>query len=193
MPKEWESYFPSLPGKWIETSPPTTDYNCFAFAVGDETRWWDPLPPGSYYWPPNVPRGYQLEHFQRAFETEGFRRCADGNLVEGIEKIAIFINAYGGVEHAARQEPNGKWKSKIGGFEDISHDDLDALSGGDYGDPRCFMERERNYAKTISQEVMAASSETAKLDPQIGASNPTHREDFMRLANAAARKREPER
>jgi hypothetical protein len=191
MPKDWEAYFPNLPGKWIETSLPTTDYNCFAFAAGDETRWWDPLPPGLYYWPPNIPRGHQLEHFQRAYETEGFRRCADGNLVDGIEKIAIFLNAYGGVEHAARQESDGKWKSKIVGFEDICHDDLHALSNGDYGDPRCFMERERN-AKLESTEVAVTSSVTAKPDPQIGVSNPTHREDFRRLVGAAARKQEPE-
>jgi len=149
MPKDWEVYFPNLSGKWVETSLPTRDYNCFAFAVGDETRWWDPLPTDLYYWPPNAPRGYSLESYQRAFETEGFRSCADGSPVEGVEKIAIFLDQFGRVEHAARQEWDGKWKSKIGEFEDILHDDLQALSGGDYGYPTYFMERARKTSPDL--------------------------------------------
>src|SRR5271156_4387291 len=121
MTKAWEACFPNL-GNWTESSKPTTDYNCYAFAVGEEERRWDPFPPGVDYWPDNVKRSYELDSFIRAFGTEGFRQCADESFEDGIEKIAIYVNQFGGVEHAARQEPDGRWKSKLGDEEDIFHD-----------------------------------------------------------------------
>lgn len=141
MTKLWEKDFPNL-GDWKESSLPTTDYNCFAFAAGDTTRWWEPQPPGVYYWPPGVSRGYDIASVIEAYKAEGFQHCADGSLVQGREKIVFYLNRYGGVEHVARQLPDGRWTSKMGGAEDIEHDSPQSLSGGDYGAPQCYMERE---------------------------------------------------
>ena len=44
--------FPNLAttGGYAQTSEPSENYNCFAFAAGDSARWWD----GIHYWPAGV-------------------------------------------------------------------------------------------------------------------------------------------
>lgn len=38
-------HFPGLQAEgFAETSSPTTDYNCIAWAAGDQTQWWWPHP-----------------------------------------------------------------------------------------------------------------------------------------------------
>jgi len=191
MPKIWEIHFPNL-GEWTETSEETRQYNCFAFAVGDMSRRWEPQPPGIYYWPPGVNRGYDAASFLDAYKTEGFRQCADGSLVEGREKIALFLNRGGGVEHVARQLPDGRWTSKIGDHEDIAHGSPESLISDDYGYPRCFMEREikidPSQTKETDRPISSASSDD-RSPAQSRAINPRHREDFTALLNAAGQKR----
>jgi hypothetical protein len=115
-----------------------------------------------YYWPDNVRRGYDLDSFISAYETEGFRPCADGSLIQGREKIAIYLNKFGYVEHAARQEANGLWKSKLGDEEDIEHQTPECLSSDSYGHPRHFMERARNakHDEKTDDAKPAASSDS---------------------------------
>src|SRR3990172_11289809 len=75
-----------MPGSWppqdlphltehncIITSPATADYNCLAWAGGDDTRWWEPDPMGQYYWPDDAPRTLTTDAFLRAYSTLGFR------------------------------------------------------------------------------------------------------------------------
>ncbi|HLX15151.1 MAG TPA: hypothetical protein VKS24_08100 [Bradyrhizobium sp.] len=171
MPKVWEPLFPDL-GGWTETSPRTPEYNCFAFVVGDEERRWEPF---VYYWPPNVPRGYDIDKFIRAYETVGFRQCDDGSLVEGIEKIALFTKEHGGVFHAARQETDGKWKSKMGDEEDILHDSPQSLEGNEYGYPGCFMQRERRTNVRAIKES-ETSVDAAQDSASSGVSKSTHQD-----------------
>lgn len=63
MPKAWEQEFPQL-GKYDETSPVTGTYNCIAYAAGDDTVWWQPLPPNVYYWPRGIPKSYGLAAYK---------------------------------------------------------------------------------------------------------------------------------
>jgi hypothetical protein len=44
--------------------------------------------------------------------------------------------------HAARQLDSKMWTSKMGDDEDIMHE-LHGLTGGDYGDVRQFMKRQK--------------------------------------------------
>jgi hypothetical protein len=190
MPKEWEKEFPNL-GKWTCTSKRTREYNCLAFAVGDEARRWEPL--GGFYWPDGATKGYSAECLIEAYQTKGFEVCADGALVEGYEKVVIYLNDQAGFLHAARQEPNGRWKSKLGDEEDIEHESPESLTSNVYGKPRVFMQRARKQQAEEKKEAEAsttsASSEPAA--PEAGVANPMHREDFTALLNAAAQKREP--
>jgi hypothetical protein len=59
----------------------------------------------------------------------------------GIEKIALYLKN-GAPSHAARQLPDGKWSSKLGEADDITHT-LDGLNGDRYGAHSKYMQRPR--------------------------------------------------
>jgi len=126
----------------VITSAWTGTYNCIAWAAGRNDQWWEPVKP--YYWPPNVPREYTLSAYAKAFEAIGYHKCANGNLEEGFEKIAIFAAREDGrfvPTHAARQLPDGRWASKLGKSEDIEHSPLSAVNCPEYGRAVRFMRR----------------------------------------------------
>lgn len=118
------------------TSPPTRHYNCIAWAADENARWWWPDPQGIGYWPPGVQRAATLEAFEAAYATLGYEPCTDSSLEPDIEKIAIFALNLGGLvvpTHAAIQLTSGQWSSKLGEFEDITHDRVEDVRGPVYG------------------------------------------------------------
>jgi hypothetical protein len=135
-----EALFPKLQSAiYARTSPPTQDYNCIAWAAGDDQRWWWPDLVGYRYWPPGLPRQETVGAFQAAFATLGYSICNDDLLEPGFEKIAIFADDHG-PQHAARQLPTGGWTSKLGELDDIEHE-LRDLEGNEYGLVIAFMKR----------------------------------------------------
>jgi hypothetical protein len=130
--------FPHLtPENHRVTSPPDARYNCIAWVAGDTDRWWQP----GVCWPTPAEAGdWGLGALEAAFRALGYATCADGSLEPGFEKVVLFGD---GVfyTHAARQLPNGKWTSKLGGAEDIEHDTPDDVAGGIYGAVARFMKR----------------------------------------------------
>lgn len=134
--------FPKLAQEgYEEKSPATPDYNCIAWAAGeDETVWW-PGDPDMDYWPDSVPHTEDLESFFLAFESIGYVRCADGGLEAGFEKVALYAKGRN-PKHAARQLDDGKWTSKLGLGIDIIHT-LPGLEGPCYGQVVGFLKRPR--------------------------------------------------
>src|SRR5438045_1397638 len=69
-------------------------YNCIAWAIGDDSRWWWPWDIGGYHWPDELPTekpGTEtLGNLIDAFKIEGYVECADGEVEEGCEKVALF-------------------------------------------------------------------------------------------------------
>ena len=62
--------------------------------------------------------------------------CQDAEVINGIEKIAIYADAFGDFTHAARQLRDGRWTSKLGDLDDIEHESLEEVAGApdcDYG------------------------------------------------------------
>jgi hypothetical protein len=155
MPGSWPQWeLPLLTNEnCVIRSPKKKAYNCIAWAAGDATRWWWPVPlRGINYWPKGVPREESLDAFILAFGTVGFFPCADGSLQDGVEKVALFAKRKDGVlipTHAALQLESGEWTSKIGLFEDIHHLTLDAVNGPIYGESRRFLARQRNQPPDI--------------------------------------------
>ena len=94
-----------------------------------------------YYWP--LQRDDRLEDWVNALELHNYQITDDRNLEAGVEKVAIYVNDLGSPEHVARQLPSGEWTSKIGRYEDITHETLSALEGQEYGSPRVIMKRSR--------------------------------------------------
>ncbi len=138
-----ESNFPDLVNEGYEiTSPATTEYNCIAWAAGEDQMWWWPDVMNIEYWPENVQRIESLENFINAYGTLGYLVCNTEKYEEGFEKVAIFTKN-GEPTHAARQLPGGEWTSKLGDLEDISHS-LKGVEGNWYGEVTVIMKRHIN-------------------------------------------------
>jgi hypothetical protein len=137
-----ENEFPNLVATGYRiTSPITRSYNCFAWAAGEDDRWWNPLEPENpYYWVEGVPGELTIAAFVQAYGTLGYEPCEDEGFEVGLEKIALYATADGEVTHAARQLANGKWTSKLGRWEDIEHE-LAGLVCEMYGAVRQILRR----------------------------------------------------
>ena len=135
------------------TSPPTDNYNCIAWAVGETAQWWSPIDDDDHYWPAELPRQLEdvpvpVEGVTSALATVGFVECEGAAMEDGYEKVAIFADE-DGFTHVARQMPSGRWTSKLGQHWDIEHE-LDAMAGFDsawpsfrYGEIALIMRRPR--------------------------------------------------
>lgn len=132
--------FPHLQnGGYLRTSPPTVDYNCVAWVFSRIDEWWEPDIFSLCVWPNDLKRNYTINSYIKLFEKNGFTRCDNDTLETGFEKIAIYTidNEF---QHVTRQLPDGKWTSKLGDLDDITHT-LRGLAGKHYGNPTIFLRR----------------------------------------------------
>ncbi len=102
--------FPLLTN-FIVVSEPTRSYNCIAWAVHDTNRWWDPDP--NYYWPADAARAYSVDALVEAYGGLGYALCQNGNVINGIEKIAIYADASGDFTHVSRQLRDGSGPANL--------------------------------------------------------------------------------
>jgi hypothetical protein len=135
--------FPMLGPDWKRTSEPAY-YNCLGFAMGEKRSWW----PGEYpgwsddYWPTGAPNEETAEAFAIAFATVGFVRCDSSSIDPGFEKIALY-GISGIIKHAARQEEDGMWRSKLSlNDEDIEHN-ITGIEGPCFGRIVAIFKRRR--------------------------------------------------
>lgn len=134
--------FPGLrPGNHTIASPRSGLYNCIAWAVGNDGRWWWPDALDVYFWPPDLEREETATAFVGLFRRMGFEECHSSALEPAFEKIAIYVNANGRPTHAARQLRSGWWTSKLGKDHDIEHDNPAAVEGAHYGRVGAVMRR----------------------------------------------------
>lgn len=102
-------------------------YNCIAWSLGITDRW---------VWP-----GKTVREFDELYGKYGYKRAETRNLKHeaGVAKVALYgkLDDTGNVSatHAARQEADGTWTSKLGGEARIRHLTPDAVAGPAYGDP----------------------------------------------------------
>jgi len=138
-----EDLFPGLRGQAYQIASPRDDnYNCIAWAAGDDRNWWWPDAVGEDTWPAGVDRAETIAAFRDAFATLGYVECDRDQLETEYEKVALFALA-GVPKHAARQLPSGRWSSKLGPREDIEHA-LHDLTGMAYGSVVLVMKRRRS-------------------------------------------------
>lgn len=140
-----EAYWASLTSDGYQiTSSPSQEYNCFAWAMGDDSRtWWPPIDGvlGGYYWPDGEVVEESAECFAAVFAKFGYAECDGPAFEEGVEKLAIYLDEDGIPQHVARQLNDGGWTSKLGKFEDIRHATLRGLEGRRYGQAARFFQR----------------------------------------------------
>jgi len=106
-------------------SPKDLHYNCVAWAMGDNSKWW--WPAGGYYWPVSKPSVLTVGTFIELFELIGYECCDNGRLEDGYNKIAIFSDNQQKPTHVAKQLPSGLWTSKLGANIDVEHELLDLI------------------------------------------------------------------
>lgn len=132
------------------TSLPSRQYNCIAWAAGDDGYVWWPDLMGICRWPVQAPRIETMEAFVKAYETLGYKLCYDNSLEPEVEKVALYgltnpVNGGTTPTHASRQLDSGDWTSKLGPFEDVRHRTVDDVNGPVYGRAIYFMSRPRPY------------------------------------------------
>lgn len=131
------------------TSDSTFEYNCIAWAaVRSDVFWWpDPRIPyiDGVEWPFGLPLNTSLSNFVTLYNHLGFQVCSTWKFEHRLQKIAIYINpATSEVTHAARQNFDGVWTSKLGPNHDISHINPQSLEGVEYGQVSTIMSRENS-------------------------------------------------
>jgi len=135
--EDLEEAFPNLRASGYSiTSPPAYVPNCIGWVLRSTDLYWDPTLTGFrgvYYWPPDIPRNDTVDAWVRVFRLFHYSECANPDLEDGAEKIAIYGGTDGTAQHVARQLPSGAWTSKLGQDEDIEHQTLDALASEEYG------------------------------------------------------------
>jgi hypothetical protein len=131
--------FPVLGGNFEVLDPYTgTGYNCISHSLGIYDRWVNPL---------TGPATQPLVHMDRMYREKGYRRVngLDFATHSGVRKIVVYAKVEGGkikdVTHAAVQEADGKWSSKLGQLPLIRHLDPQALNGPCYGVPVAVYEK----------------------------------------------------
>lgn len=145
----------SVPGYWREqvhklfpdlqegvslefTSPVDYNYNCLAWAVSCDTRYFENNK--GCFWPWQHISDETPDGWVEVCKIHGFYATENTEFIPGVEKIAILVNAEGDL-HAARQGKNGWWKSKLGGWGP-DHVGLDGLVPA-YGKVVHVLQRER--------------------------------------------------
>jgi hypothetical protein len=132
----------SIVDPFIVTSPATVQYNCIAWAFGDDKRFYWPDADNLMFWPNGIPREETFEAFIELYKLIGYEVCGNGSFETEYEKIAIYEGKNGKPTHAARQIDEKYWTSKLGPFVDVSHS-IDAMQGGEYGYVKFFMKRKK--------------------------------------------------
>ena len=108
-------------------------YNCIAWTIGEVNRWVDPI---------TGTDGDRLGKMDALYAEEGYRRLKslDFDVDKGRQKVVVYAmreknGAVTKITHAALQNPDGSWSSKIGALALIKHWKPQDLTGPLYGEP----------------------------------------------------------
>jgi type VI secretion system secreted protein VgrG len=131
--EECQQQFPDLGSAFEVLGPAPPTYNCIAHSLGYGDRWINPQT-GSASEP--------LALMDSRYQAHGWLRASTPtwDREPGKQKVVLdaLRNADGSIRevtHAARQEDDGTWSSKLGQGALIRHATPDALRGPLYGDP----------------------------------------------------------
>ena len=146
MKEDIERHYPELASAgYDKTSDETVVYNCIAWAAGDTSHWGEcgedgPLEHPGVYWPPIAKHGYDLDALVSAYSTLGFEVCETAEYEHGFKKIALYKEG-NEWRHASKLLDDGRWSSKLGDLEDVSHAMPTDAEGKCNGSVACYMRR----------------------------------------------------
>jgi hypothetical protein len=108
-------------------------YNCIAWTLGEVNRWVDPL---------TGPANNPLARMDKIYAKEGYRRLKslDFDAEKGKQKVVVYAlrddaGSNTKVTHAALQNLDGSWSSKLGALALIRHWQPHDIAGPLYGTP----------------------------------------------------------
>jgi len=128
---EVEYDFPKLVGKKYGLSPEDFGCNCLAFALGDQSNWWEPPKGAGQYWPPGFPNDTTVETVEAIIRIHGF--TVELLPTETPEGDAIAVYATGNQWKHFAKFSHGEWSSKLGEGNDVSGISLEDLEMPMYG------------------------------------------------------------
>ena len=132
-------------------------YNCIAHSLGIHSRWVNPA---------TGPTNRPLSLMDRLYKIKGYTRASrlDFSRSQRFQKVAVYAHVANGqirqVTHAAIQELDGTWSSKLGQLPLIRHREPNSVSGNSYGQPVAVYFR----ARTRAAEVADLPMNDAELD-----------------------------
>ena len=124
--------FPNL-GNYKVLDASNKSYNCISHTLGVHHHWINPRTG-----PANAP----LAPMDQLYNANGFQRQPNVDLRPdpNLQKVAVYATKYPDgsikkVTHAALQQPNGTWTSKLGQLPLVQHQSPWSVSGPTYGVP----------------------------------------------------------
>jgi hypothetical protein len=140
--EEIQRDFPALNQNNSELrSPKDFNYNCLAFALGDEQNWWEPPGEFGFYWPPGFPKDLTVPTVIGIINVHGF--VVESDLTKQPETDSIAIYAKGPEWTHFAKFTAGRWTSKLGVGRDIYHSSPKVLEGDLYGEVVKILSRQR--------------------------------------------------
>jgi hypothetical protein len=127
-----ERDFPALIGAKYDLSDEDFNYNCLAFALGDQKNWWEPPKGPGQYWPPGFADDVSVQTVESIIKTRGFTiEMMDTKAQPVTDAIAIYAEGNEWTHFAKFSA--GSWSSKLGDGHDVSGVTLGHLEGSLYG------------------------------------------------------------
>ena len=85
-----EADFPALKSRDYELSDQDFNFNCLAYALGDQTNWWEPPRGSGRYWPAGFPADVTIQTAESIIRTHGFTAELDAAIEPDTDAIAIY-------------------------------------------------------------------------------------------------------
>jgi hypothetical protein len=131
------------------TSPCTHEYNCIAWAALRNNIFWWPHQNVAILdgveWPFGLPLNSSLSNFISLYYHLEYEVCSSWKFENGLQKIALYVDQSNSqVTHAARQNFDGIWTSKLGSLQDILHTNPHSLEDSNYGLVTTIMSRKNS-------------------------------------------------
>ena len=137
-----ERDFPALKGEEYELSGEDFNYNCLAFALGDEGNWWEPPRGRGQYWPPGFPEDTTVRTVESIMRAHGFSVETDAKTWPDTDAVAIYAEGEEWTHFA--KFANAQWSCKLGEGHDVSGIRLEHLEGALYGRVVKILQRPRS-------------------------------------------------
>ena len=128
---EVEKDFPALKQRNYGLSDKDFNYNCLAFAMGDQHNWWEPPKGGGRYWPDGFPEDVTVQTVESIIRTHGYTISTDATITPETDAVAIYAEGNEWTHFAIFA--TGTWSSKLGDGHDVTHVQLQDLEGNLYG------------------------------------------------------------